>query len=83
VEFYRLTLAPGSEEIATPHAPGTMENLTVTSGQVEIVVGGVSHVLKTEDAILFAADVPHAYRNLGTKVATMYLVMTYVETVGA
>ena len=83
VEFYKLTLAPGSEEIATPHAPGTMENLTLVSGQVEIVVAGVSHVLKPDDAILFEADVPHTYRNIGTKQAVMYLVMSYVETIGA
>lgn len=83
VEFYKLTLAPGCEEVATPHAPGTIENLTVASGQVEIVVAGVSHVLKAEDAILFEADVPHAYRNMGAKQAVMYLVMTYVDTIGA
>lgn len=83
VEFYKLTLAPGAEEIATPHPPGTIENLFVASGQVEIDVAGVSHVLKAEDAILFEADVPHAYRNTGAKAATMFLVMTYVETVRA
>ena len=81
VEFYRLTLAPGAEEIATPHAPGTTENLVVAAGEVEIVVAGISHVLKTDDAILFLADVPHAYRNLGTTQAVLYLVMTYVDSV--
>lgn len=83
VEFYKLTLAPKSEEIAEPHAPGTMENLTVASGgQVEIVADGVSYLLQPEDAILFQADVPHCYRNLGSKTAVMYLVMTYADTVG-
>jgi mannose-6-phosphate isomerase-like protein (cupin superfamily) len=55
----------------------------VASGQAEIVVAGVSHVLKADDAILFEADVPHAYRNMGTKQAVMYLVMTYVDTIGS
>jgi transcriptional regulator with XRE-family HTH domain len=82
VEFYKLTLAPGAEEIADPHAPGTVENLTVDAGQVEIVVGGVSYVLQAEDAIRFQADVPHCYRNLGAKTAILYLVMTYAETIG-
>jgi transcriptional regulator with XRE-family HTH domain len=83
VEFYKLTLAPRSEEVAVPHPPGTTENLTVASGQVEIVVAGVSHVLHTDDAIMFEADVPHTYRNLRPTTASMYLVMTYVDTIGA
>jgi transcriptional regulator with XRE-family HTH domain len=83
VEFYKLTLAPRAEEVAVPHPPGTTENLTVASGQVEIVVAGVSHVLKTDDAIMFEADVPHAYRNLRSTTASMYLVMTYIDSIGA
>jgi len=82
VEFYKLTLAPRSEETADPHPPGTIENLTVASGQVEIVVAGVSHVLKPDDAIVFEADVPHAYRNMRSSTTSMYLVMTYIDTIG-
>jgi transcriptional regulator with XRE-family HTH domain len=82
VEFYKLTLAPDSEEVADPHAPGTMENLVVASGQVEITAAGVSYILRADDAILFEADVPHRYRNLGAKTAVMYLVMTYTDAVG-
>jgi transcriptional regulator with XRE-family HTH domain len=82
VEFYKLTLAPRAVENADPHAPGTMENLAVAAGQVEITAAGVSYILKPEDAILFAADVPHSYRNLGAKTAIMYLVMTYTDSIG-
>lgn len=82
VEFYKLTLAPRSEEIADPHPPGTIENLTVASGQVEIVVAGLSHILKPDDAIMFEADVPHAYRNRRSSTASMYLVMTYIDRIG-
>jgi len=39
-------------------------------------------VLTEGDAILFDADVPHSYRNLGTEDALLFLVMTYVEAVG-
>ena len=34
------------------------------------------------DAILFNADVPHSYRNLGAEEAILFLVMTYVEAIG-
>lgn len=82
VEFYKLTLAPNAEEVADPHAPGTRENLTVAAGQVEITAAGVSYILRPDDAIMFEADVPHRYRNLGGKTAVMYLVMTYADAVG-
>lgn len=82
VEFYQLELAAGGEEQAPPHAPGTMENLVVASGTVEIGVDGATHVLDSGDAILFQADREHSYRNPGKTPALMYLVMTYSEDVG-
>lgn len=82
VEFYQLTLAPGAEEAAAPHPPGTTENLVVAAGTLEISVEGTVHRLETGDAILFLADGPHRYRNPGAVTAVMYLVMTYGEDVG-
>jgi transcriptional regulator with XRE-family HTH domain len=82
VEFYELRLAPGAIEDADAHPPGTIENLVVTAGQVEIDVGGDTHRLETGDSILFEADSPHAYRSVGKIEAVMYLVMTYAEEIG-
>lgn len=83
VEFYELTLAPGGVENAEAHAPGTRENLVVVEGDVEIVVAGEATSLSKGDAIVFEADVPHAYKNKGAREALMYLVMTYAETIGS
>jgi len=83
VEFYELRLAPHHRENAEAHAPGTRENLILAHGTVEIHVEGSRPVVLSEgDAIVFEADVPHAYRNLGPTEAILYLVMTYVEAVG-
>ena len=82
VEFYELRLAAGSQELADAHAPGTIENLVVVSGSVEIGIGESTHHLDTGDAIMFQADGPHRYVNRGTIDAVMYLVMTYGEDVG-
>jgi transcriptional regulator with XRE-family HTH domain len=82
VEFYELRLAAHATETADAHPPGTMENLVVTLGTVEIDRGDERHVLNAGDAILFEADVAHVYRNTGNVDAVMYLVMTYAETVG-
>ena len=82
VEFYELTLKRGAVEDADPHAPGTMENLAVSVGEVEIGTATGLYRLSPGDAIVFEAHVPHSYRNVGTVDAVMYLVMTYVENVG-
>jgi transcriptional regulator with XRE-family HTH domain len=82
VEFYELRLAADSVEDADGHPPGTSENLVVTAGTVEIDVAGDTHRLEPGDSILFEADTPHAYRNVGRTEVVMYLVMTYAEEVG-
>jgi transcriptional regulator with XRE-family HTH domain len=76
-EFYELRLKPRGEEQASPHPPGTTENLVVAAGAVEIDIDQARHPLAVGDAIVFAGDVPHAYRNPGATEALMYLVMTY------
>ena len=81
-EFYELRLAPHASELAEPHLPGTVENLVVTTGALEVRVGEERHRLATGDAIQFEADVPHEYHNTGGREAVMYLVMTYAEQLG-
>ena len=81
VEFYELRLAPGGLEKADPHNPGTTENLVVAEGAVEIEVSGRKELLGRGDAIVFEADVPHRYRNVGDEDARMYLVMTYAAPI--
>jgi transcriptional regulator with XRE-family HTH domain len=78
-EFYELRLKPGGVEDAEPHAVGTMENLVVVRGTMEIEVGGETRRLGPGDAIIFQADRPHRYRNPSKAEALAYLVMTYVE----
>jgi len=83
-EFYELRLTPKGVEEADAHAPGTVENLVVVEGQLEITLTrndgpNELHRLDAGDAILFEADVPHSYVNVGTKDCVMYLVMTYAD----
>lgn len=83
-EFYELRLAPKGVEDADAHAPGTVENLVVIEGTLDISISrhdgpAELHRLDAGDAILFEADVPHSYVNVGPKECVMYLVMTYAE----
>lgn len=77
VEFYEIRLAPGACERAGAHPAGTLENLVVNAGRVEIELGERMYALATDDALLFRADQPHAYRNSGTEPARLYLVMSF------
>jgi transcriptional regulator with XRE-family HTH domain len=78
-EFYEIRLTPGGIEKADAHAVGTMENLVVVKGALEIAFGGETLRLSRGDAILFHADTPHSYRNTSKTELLAYLVMTYVE----
>ncbi len=78
-EFYELRLGPHGAESADAHAPGTVENLVVAVGTLELVVGNEQHRVEAGDAIVFEADVPHVYRNPTGREVVMYLVMTYSD----
>jgi transcriptional regulator with XRE-family HTH domain len=82
VEFYRLGFAPGTVENAPPHPPGTVENLVVHEGSLEIEFGGQVVRLQAGDAVHFVADVEHVYRSSQPGATTAYLVMTYAREVG-
>ena len=81
-EFYELRLKAGATEDAEAHAPGTMENLVVAKGRLDIVIAGQCKTLSQGDAILFQADRPHAYINPSAEDMIAYLVMTYVNQSG-
>lgn len=82
-EFYELFLAAHSREDAEAHRPGTRENLIVTAGRLVLHVGrsgaAKQYELAKGDAIVFTADVPHAYVNPSKDECWMYLVMTYAR----
>jgi len=78
-EFYELRLAPRGVELADAHAPGTTENLVVTSGALEIRLGATTIDLRVGDATHFQADLPHEYRNPTGHETVAYLVMTYAH----
>lgn len=79
VEFYELVLAAGATEHAHPHAVGTLENLVVIGGELELHIERQREQLRAGDSIEFEADVPHAYINRGTGELIMYMVITYAE----
>jgi rhodanese-related sulfurtransferase/transcriptional regulator with XRE-family HTH domain len=76
-EFYELWIAGHGREDAEAHAPGTRENLVVTSGRLVLEIGKERYDLARGDAIAFTADVAHSYVNPSSEECWMTLVMTY------
>ncbi len=76
-EFFEIRLKPGASEQAQIRSPGTLGNLVVGAGVVDLDVDGAVHHLETGDAIMFGCDASHAYRNGGRVEAVMYLVLTH------
>lgn len=74
-EFYELRLRAHASEHAEAHTDGTIENLVVVHGYLDIEVESDVFKLAPGDAILFQANRPHVYRNRGDQDVLSYLVM--------
>lgn len=58
-----------------PHAAGWSQYVAVERGALEITVDGIPYELAAGDAIYFAADCKHSYRNVGNEDCVAYIVM--------
>ncbi|NLI54358.1 MAG: helix-turn-helix domain-containing protein [Clostridiales bacterium] len=76
-ETYRIRIAPGGSLKAEAHLANTEEYLTVFSGELEVVAGGESFLLREGDSIRFRSDRPHAYANPGTLETTLSMIIYY------
>lgn len=75
-EFMRTTIGPGVEAgVFGPHPSGSREYLAVESGELELTIAGTDYVLKAGDAIYYAGDCLHGFRNCGRTPVTYYLAM--------
>lgn len=79
-EFYELKIAPGYTEKAVAHPPGTLENLVIIEGKLDVSVGRKLFRLEKGDSFFFEADVAHSYHNPGKITSFFYLVMTYSKS---
>ena len=76
-ELFEFTLLPGYERLSEPHSVGVVEHVVVLRGEMELLVQGVWQPLKEGDAVRFAADQPHGYRNAGTQPAVFHDLIYY------
>lgn len=76
VDAYWMSCAPFTERNAEAHAAGTVESITLISGQLEVGNPGHTKLLRAGDSHRFAADEAHLYRT-GESWATALLTIVY------
>ncbi len=76
-ELFELTLLPGYERLSEPHRPGVVEHVMVVRGAMELLVQGTWQPLNEGEAVRFAADQPHGYRNRGSVPAVFHNLIYY------
>jgi transcriptional regulator with XRE-family HTH domain len=77
IEWYDLALQPGGALVSSAHARGAREHLTVREGVLQVASGGDSVEVNQDATARYAADVPHAIRNLGRQTARALLVVAH------
>ncbi len=79
-EIYSVEADPDGELVSDPHKEGTEEFITVFEGELTISFAGQQYVLQEGDSMRFIADIPHSYKNTGTKLTRLNMVLYYPKT---
>lgn len=78
-ECYLVRMEPGCEHGSEPHNNGVEEFIFVHEGVVELLVDDGSFEVAAGQALHFAADRPHRYRNSGAGIAQFYTIIYYAD----
>ena len=69
LQWYDFHAEPGGVLESDPHQRGSIECLSVISGELEVEVSGVIETAKAGDTLRYRCDRPHVIRNNGKKPA--------------
>jgi transcriptional regulator with XRE-family HTH domain len=77
VETYELRLEPGTSTEGPPHPAGSLEQVYVMSGRLEVTVDGQKYPLNAGDTLLFPADQVHVYACISKRAFTGISLILY------
>jgi len=83
VQWYDFSADVGGLLESSPHPPGSIENLTVLMGQLEVKVGNEKWTAFEGETLRYLADRPHSIRNTGNKPAHATMVNILAHNVRA
>lgn len=65
VQWYDFQAQPGGVLKSSPHPAGSVENLSILSGEVTVEIGGKRWVAKAGETIRYRGDFEHSLTNTG------------------
>ena len=65
VQWYDFRAQPSGKLESSPHPEGSVENLTILTGEAAISVDGERWIAKTGETLRYKADRPHSIENIG------------------
>ena len=65
VQWYDFRAQPGGKLISSPHPDGSVENLTILTGEAKVEVDGERWSAKAGETLRYHADRPHMIENIG------------------
>jgi transcriptional regulator with XRE-family HTH domain len=75
IEWYDLRIEPGAVLHSAPHAPGAIEHLTLTEGDVRVRSGVTEAIASTGETLRYPADLEHEIANTGSGSVHAFLVV--------
>ncbi|WP_417226041.1 helix-turn-helix domain-containing protein [Amphritea sp.] len=80
-EMFEFILDAGVERLSEAHRPGVTEHVVVISGTIQLLINDEWLTLTQGEAIRFAADKPHGYRNSADHAAVFHNIIHYGQPI--
>ncbi len=74
VQWYEFRAAPGGRLESDPHPKGSVENLSIISGQVAVTVDGETEIAAAGETLRYRGDAPHSIANIGEEPVLAFMV---------
>ncbi|MBC6402692.1 MAG: helix-turn-helix transcriptional regulator [Hyphomonadaceae bacterium] len=65
LQIYDFRAQPGGRLVSSPHPPGSVENLTLLSGELKVSVEAESWTAQSGETLRYRADRHHGIKNVG------------------
>jgi XRE family transcriptional regulator, regulator of sulfur utilization len=74
LQWYDLSADPGGLLESEAHQRGSIESLSVSAGELEVEVGGLTERVKSGETLRYRCDRPHTIRNVSAEPAAATMV---------
>ena len=74
LQWYEVSAEPGGELDSEGHQRGSIESLSVSAGEFEVEVGGITQRAKAGETLRYRCDRQHVVRCVGDKPGTALMV---------